>query len=564
MCVYYLKIYKYNIIIMGRPKKRTEEKEKSSDSDSDEVEIEQENIEIIDLKKNIFNYNKKKFMFVNTEKGIYLKGKEVATFLEYENTNRTIQEFVKDKYKMKLSDLLEGGTKMVPPLKKLNKNEMKSIYISISGLYQLVMNSKKPEAEAFQDFVYETVLPSLQEKGSISLTPQISFNTSFVNSFHSTDYISNYMGLNTTYLGIIGLYDNKILGKFGMSGDIYNREFRDHKQTFGDSFKIIYILHTDNNKVVEDIFKKTILAKKLNVELEFNGKLRKELFLMDEKFNIDEAKKFMQEISEKNPLPGIKERDNKIKELEYNNEKEIILVKEKTKQMELETKQKEIDIKQKEIDANLQIRLKEIELENNKINLRSKELDIQQLELNEDVKSNPKRIRAQINEDKRSKMKEQIEKLVELGNSSKDRILKCDILALFSEYIPIDTHVIFSILKEMGIKSYNAKEGKNKISACYYTFIKLKKGVKIPKNKHNNSTNMNKDELNSEILKHIKVTGNFADRIPGKQLEELLLDNTSQNIKSIHKALVTLGVKRYQTTRDKKPFVYYCNIKPNI
>ena len=40
------------------------------------------------------------------------------------------------------------------------------MYISEPGLYALILRSKKPEAEAFQDWVVGTVLPEIRAQGS--------------------------------------------------------------------------------------------------------------------------------------------------------------------------------------------------------------------------------------------------------------------------------------------------------------------------------------------------------------------------------------------------------------
>ena len=44
-----------------------------------------------------------------------------------------------------------------------------TIYISESGLYRLILKSRKPQAEAFQDWVCQEVLPSIRDTGSYSL-----------------------------------------------------------------------------------------------------------------------------------------------------------------------------------------------------------------------------------------------------------------------------------------------------------------------------------------------------------------------------------------------------------
>jgi hypothetical protein len=343
------------------------------------------------------------------------------------------------------------------------------------------------------------------------------------------------------------MYDDGLLCKYGKSSRVFEREHYEHKKDYGEQIKVVIIVHTDNNDIVEKLFEQVIKTKELNRKLKFNGKDRDELFITTNKFTLNDAINTMNLITENNPLPGIKERDHKIKELQYKieNDKDIILEKEKTKQKELD-----VNLKIKELETNL--RLKEIEL-------RHKGLDIKQLEINEDVSNDPRKIRAQKQEDKRINMKKQIQKLVEVGDTKKDRILKCDILALFYDHFQLDTHMISSILLEMGVKNCNTKvQGK---SMCYYTFIKLKNGVDIPKNKMNNDSDMDIDTMKSEISKFVKITKNKKDQVDSNILENLLVEKTSQNIKSVHKSLLLLGVKRFCTTKNNSPVRYYCGVK---
>lgn len=96
---------------------------------------------------------------------IWFIAKEVATTLDYASTNKALQS-VKDKYKKvftynELQEIFQKyqiGTFEIP-----NRG---LVLINKSGLIQLVLNSTKPEAEVFQDWVLEEVIPQVLEKGS--------------------------------------------------------------------------------------------------------------------------------------------------------------------------------------------------------------------------------------------------------------------------------------------------------------------------------------------------------------------------------------------------------------
>lgn len=96
---------------------------------------------------------------------IWFIAKEVAAALDYSTTNRALQS-VKGKYKRMFNfdeckEIFSGYQNGTP---KINSNGM--YLINKSGLIQLVLNSEKPEAEAFQDWVLEEVIPQVLEKGS--------------------------------------------------------------------------------------------------------------------------------------------------------------------------------------------------------------------------------------------------------------------------------------------------------------------------------------------------------------------------------------------------------------
>jgi hypothetical protein len=80
---------------------------------------------------------------------------------------------------------------------------------------------------------------------------------------------------------------------------------------------------------VEEIFKQAIKAKGLDRKLIFNGKEMIELLVTKETFQMDNVIYLMTSIAEKYQLPIVKEKNNKIQELEYKfeNDKDIIIEK---------------------------------------------------------------------------------------------------------------------------------------------------------------------------------------------------------------------------------------------
>lgn len=76
--------------------------------------------------------------------------REIAEALGYKNINRDIQRHCK------------GGTETVLPSEGGNQ---RTKIIPESDLYRLILRSKLPQAEAFQDWVTEEILPSIRKHG---------------------------------------------------------------------------------------------------------------------------------------------------------------------------------------------------------------------------------------------------------------------------------------------------------------------------------------------------------------------------------------------------------------
>ncbi len=105
---------------------------------------------------------------------------EITKILGYKNGRDAVMKHVKDKYKITRDALghLEGSSELLHPPQDL------AVYISEPGLYSLIMRSKMKEAEDFQDWVVETVLPEIRAKGSYqSRKPQTKLQICLINEF---------------------------------------------------------------------------------------------------------------------------------------------------------------------------------------------------------------------------------------------------------------------------------------------------------------------------------------------------------------------------------------------
>ncbi len=89
--------------------------------------------------------------------------KQVALVLKYAKPANSIDRFVKDQNKAPLGELiLKFG---VPVTSTLTHNQKTSLYINEAGLYRLIMKSRLPAAEKFQEWISDELLPRIRKIG---------------------------------------------------------------------------------------------------------------------------------------------------------------------------------------------------------------------------------------------------------------------------------------------------------------------------------------------------------------------------------------------------------------
>jgi len=114
----------------------------------------------------------------------YFRACEVTKILGYGNGRQALKTHVNPKYTLTRealghTELTQGGCpESGHPLQDA------SVYISEPGLYSLILRSKKKEAEDFQNWVVEKVLPEIREKGGYqSRKPQTKQQLQIFNEF---------------------------------------------------------------------------------------------------------------------------------------------------------------------------------------------------------------------------------------------------------------------------------------------------------------------------------------------------------------------------------------------
>ena len=94
-------------------------------------------------------------------------GNDTAAALGYANTRQAINLHVDEDDRAKLKDLGSLETRL-----PLNHNDSLQTYISESGMYSLIMHSKRPEAKTVQHWVTKVVLPTIRKTGQYTVPMQ--------------------------------------------------------------------------------------------------------------------------------------------------------------------------------------------------------------------------------------------------------------------------------------------------------------------------------------------------------------------------------------------------------
>ena len=94
----------------------------------------------------------------------WFKGNAVAILLGYKYPKKALFDHIPLKFKNKLTYLISHSK--VTNTVTLDVNELNAPWICEAGLYKLILKSKAKNAEVFQDWVCEEVLPQIRKTGS--------------------------------------------------------------------------------------------------------------------------------------------------------------------------------------------------------------------------------------------------------------------------------------------------------------------------------------------------------------------------------------------------------------
>lgn len=320
---------------------------------------------IFEMYDNIYNFNSMNITILRHEQEIWFKGKEVATILGFENTNQAIRQHVDNDDKKsylffkslidKNGDILEISPKKINDIIDIaDKKQIdpQTIFINQYGLFDLCMGCTLPTGKEFKRWIIREVLPQIFKYGTYS-TNQANFDLS-IQSVYNEVNISKYTGVNVFYIGYVGFHNNEHNFKYGFTIDIYRRDYKEHRKTYGENFTIIMIKETDSKEIVETAFSHELRVRHLHRTLTLEHKTKNgakkvihdELFTVNHLISIEQIKKIVEEIIIDNSSNLNKLKSTEITELKHQLE---------MKQLEIEKLQTIIEAKNKII--NLQDKL---------------------------------------------------------------------------------------------------------------------------------------------------------------------------------------------------------------
>ncbi|HFB0501244.1 TPA: Bro-N domain-containing protein [Neisseria gonorrhoeae] len=108
----------------------------------------------------VLNFQQNSVRTVADNKGeLWFLANDVCEILGYTNPRRTVDLHCKSR----------GVTKRYTPT---TSGEQEMTYINEPNLYRLIIKSRKPAAEAFEEWVMETVLPTIRKTGGYQVGPK--------------------------------------------------------------------------------------------------------------------------------------------------------------------------------------------------------------------------------------------------------------------------------------------------------------------------------------------------------------------------------------------------------
>lgn len=301
--------------------------------------------------------------FFEYDRQVWTKAKDVAHFLDFNDTRRVICHHVSESNKIMIKHFPDTIQKIIrrrltPPSPKsiTSTNQPETIhpetmFINDEGVFDLFMKSRKPIAKAMKRWLVYEVIPSIIKTGIYSIV-SIPIAQSTIQSVAVADPRStkchNPNGFSISSMkSAIYILQLPLLNmyKFGYSNNLINR-FKQHEYDFGE-ISIELIIEAPDIQEIEKRLKNEIRSHGINTVYEIDGRKLKELFVPE---HFDKVSEIAREIVNNYNTDSF----TNIQNHEYRMSCELS----KQKQKDVEMKQKDIEMtvelcKQKQYDIEI-------------------------------------------------------------------------------------------------------------------------------------------------------------------------------------------------------------------
>ncbi len=139
----------------------------------------------------------------------FFKAKDASEMLGYADTDQAIRKIVADEDKFTLEQLV--GNNPVSGTGLLKNMHPHTIFVNESGLNDLILDSKKPQAKTIRRWVTKDILPSIRKTGS------------YMHHMHPQDNISCTSKISTTLQDIAKAHTN-LANKYLELAEIWEQE----------------------------------------------------------------------------------------------------------------------------------------------------------------------------------------------------------------------------------------------------------------------------------------------------------------------------------------------------
>ena len=190
-------------------------------------------------------------------KELWMTGSDIARCLEYKYPKDALRDNVSEEYKLKWNELIKD---LASPPKLIPNFQPHTTMINASGLNQLILRSKLPNAKIIQKWMFEEVLPSLGnplEKFSEWSNENSESVKNFLSALKNQDqYV--YVVTNEK------LEEEKIY-KIGFTKDIHRRLIALNNSS-PYNFRILYLVKMPNGLKFEKFLHKLFIKNRIKRE----------------------------------------------------------------------------------------------------------------------------------------------------------------------------------------------------------------------------------------------------------------------------------------------------------